>query len=279
MDIIKMFQKQISIGSPILFAVSIFFIVWAGSVYHDIKLYFVFFLIGCGFLLLWGYFRGYFSDRAKWSDPEVGKDYCKKILSFCREELCFLAGEGNSEFMEDIQIIQAMDELVKDKSKRIRFLFGPHYDVRSATLLRWAKEGRVEMRWVNTRIKGEHFKIVDKMYLQISYEHEPLEKEREGYTAYSLWEANIKWRKFEKLWEEAEVFDVEKRIKEAEEKYNKFKEEYEKEGDEKHKESLKWKGCEWGLSAGFIKKEKGKKNPVPATQEDIIELKEKVLKG
>lgn len=181
----------------------------------------------------------------------------------CKEELCYLGGEGNSKFMEEYQIKRILAELI-DRGIRIRFLFGPNYDIRSATFLKWGKEKKVEIKWLPERAEEEHFKVVDKSYVQVANKHAALEEERKGYTYYSPRKALRRWKEFERRWEEAEVFDVEDRIKEAEEKYDEFK-----------KQGVRKGQCEWGFSAGFIKREE-EGQVIPANKEEIEKLKKVV---
>lgn len=265
----KIIIKEIQL--LLLFVAGTTFIICAGIVYSDARLYLAFFLTGLGVLLTWAYLRGYFSDRMNWRTSEKGKENCKKILSFCEEEACFLAGEGNSDFMEDQDIKQMLDKLIS-KSIRIRFLFGPHYDVRSVTFLKWAKEGKVEMRWLRERAR-EHFKVIDKTYLQVADEHDPLDRERTGYTVYSPRKGGRKWKEFEKRWQRAEVFDVVERIKTAEEGCNKFIEEARKSDEFKRRGIIEKEG-KWAISAGFIKGTG--RNLIPATKEEIVDLKRAV---
>ena len=221
------------------------------------------------FKKIWLYLKGFFLSRRYWEGPEEGKKNCLKIMSRCKEGFCFLGGEGNSEFMEDEYIEEKMQELINDKIK-IRFLFGPHYDVKSATFLRWAKEGRVEMKWLNTR-EEEHFKVVDRKHIQVSLKHKALEEERKGYISFSEKEAQEKYHYFESLWKKAEPFDPVKRIEEAENGCVKFERIF-----RERKEEERYKNCKWGIDAGFIKKGP-ERDPVPATEDDIRRLKNKIF--
>lgn len=222
------------------------------------------------FKKIWVYPKGLFLGRKYWEGPEEGKKNCMKIMSGCKEEFCFLGGEGNSRFMEDEEIKERMQELI-DEEIKIRFLFGPHYDVKSVAFLRWAKEGKVEMRWLNTR-EEEHFKVVDRGYIQVSLKHEALEEERNGYIAFSVKEAQEKYDYFELLWEKAELFDPVKRIEEAENGCVEFERIF-----RERKPVERYKDCQWGIDAGLIKKEKEGSDPVPVTEDDIRRLKNKIF--